>query len=117
MRSCLRGESKHDFEPGGEFSNARALQRIKGDYDRCPLAGVRDAPENTVAIVLGLAGDIKLSDEFRLAGRPDRKMDVPCAPRIGDGLDGAEQVFARRSGEKPPETLKVRVPDLAVAAL
>src|SRR5947209_7248807 len=65
--------------------------------------------EDAVACVFWLAFDEALRDELLFALDLDGDMDVGRAARIGDGLDGAESVFAGGTGEEAPIALEVRI--------
>src|ERR1051325_6484702 len=64
-----------------------------------------------------MAFDVKLCREQLLAAAFDLVMNVRRAARIGQRLDGAEQIFATRTRNEPAEALKVLILLLRVAGL
>ena len=73
------------------------FERLEVDRHRLAGFGVADAAVDAVALVLRMALDVALRGEVRAARPLDLEMDVRRAAGVGDRLDGAEVVLARRS--------------------
>src|SRR5262245_23979174 len=93
--SALRRESEHDVEARGQLAGVRLFNRREIDNHGLANFGIENALEDRVALVARVPLDITLRSEFLLAFHSDGEVNMRRAARVGNRLDGAEQVFAR----------------------
>src|SRR2546422_8712270 len=113
--SHFRGETEHDVEASGDFADARSFERSKFHRHGLPLLEVLDTFPNAVFFIAGMTLDVALGGQQFFAALFDLVVNVRRAARIRHRLDGAEQIFACRSGDEAPKTLEILVAFLAIA--
>jgi hypothetical protein len=107
--SAFGRKSERDVEAGGQLADARLFDRREIDNYRFAGFEVTNAIEDRVAFVARVSLDITLRREFLPPFHFNDEMDVRRAAGVANGLDGAEQIFARRAGQETSETLEGRV--------
>ena len=90
----LRRESQHDIKFGIQFADFGTSQWIEGHGHGVTCFGVADRLVNPVLGIARVSGDVTLCRELVSAGNLYREVDVRCTTRIGNRLDGPEQVLA-----------------------
>ncbi len=116
--STGRSEAHHDVETGGELVGSSSFERREIDDHRGALLVIADPAQDAVAFVLRLTLDVTLGGPLFAALEFDREMDVRRPAGVGDWLDRPKIILAGGTGEKPAETLEVRIAlVVAVAAL
>jgi hypothetical protein len=73
--------------------------------DSAALVGGKAAPEAVAPVAL-MIGDVELGGE-RATRVDDAHVNMRCAARIGDRLDGAEAILAIRIGDANTKALEV----------
>src|SRR5207249_833298 len=115
--SGFGGKSQHDVKSGGQFADARPLDRGEIHNHGLTRLGVFDSSEDTVALVLRLAFDVTLCGPLLAALHFEGEMNVPRAARVQHRLDGAEIILAGGACEEAAEPLEILVaPRVIVAA-
>jgi len=118
VASAFRGVAHDDVEFGAEFTGFAACDGGEGDGDGGLMFFGAEVFPDAVFGVAGVVFDVTLSGPFFAALHFDGEVDVRGAAWIGDGFDGAEDVFAGGAGEEAAERLEVFVffGDIAAAA-
>src|SRR6266536_94701 len=75
-------EPEHNVESGGEFTDARALDRREIDGYRMSGLRVFDSGITCVALILWLTFDVTLGGPFVSTLHLNRTMNVPGAPGV-----------------------------------
>src|SRR5262249_39329340 len=106
--------AEHYIEAGGQFADARVLDRGKVHDDGSAGFRVANAGVDEIALVGRLSFDIALRGQQVFCAFLDLEVDVGRAPGVLNRFDRAEIIFAARSGQEPAEALEIGVALVAV---